>query len=221
MTTPRFPLAIFGGDPVEGLTGAIEYVAGNWTLQNMFHALVQDGVLHVLAEPNVVAASGQKAEFLSGGEIPVPIASSGTTGGTTITIVWKEFGVKVAFVPTIVDTWHTQFGTWGFGPIHPDWDADQVVEIVLTAPPFSLYDGSGPYTVSTYTDGRRYPERRIWLPSNAEILARYDTLDNGFKVVLAHEFFHLAQWNVRLAAGCSVMSFLTNATSASVISRPR
>ena len=104
VTTPRFPLAIFGGAPVEGLTGAIEYVAGNWTLQNMFHALVSDGVLHVLAEPNVVAASGQKALFLSGGEIPVPIASSGTTGGTTITIVWKEFGVKVEFVPTIVDS---------------------------------------------------------------------------------------------------------------------
>jgi len=104
VATPRFPLSVFGGNPVEGLTGAIEYVSGNWRLQNMFHTLVVDGVLHVLAEPNVVAASGQKAEFLSGGEIPVPIASSGTTGGTTITIVWKEFGVKVAFVPTIVDS---------------------------------------------------------------------------------------------------------------------
>jgi pilus assembly protein CpaC len=104
VTTPRFPLSIFGGAPVEGLSGAIQYVTGRWTLQNMFHALVSDGVLHVLAEPNVVAASGQQAEFLSGGEIPVPIASSGTTGGTTITIVWKEFGVKVKFVPTIVDS---------------------------------------------------------------------------------------------------------------------
>jgi pilus assembly protein CpaC len=104
VTTPRFPLTVFGGGPVEGLSGAVQYVTGNWRLQNMFHTLVSDGVLHVLAEPNVVAASGQKAEFLSGGEIPVPIASSGTTGGTTVTIVWKEYGVKVSFVPTIVDS---------------------------------------------------------------------------------------------------------------------
>ena len=58
----------------------------------------------MLAEPNVVAASGQKANFLSGGEIPVPIASSGAQGGTTVTIEWKEFGVKVEFLPTIVDS---------------------------------------------------------------------------------------------------------------------
>ena len=49
-------------------------------------------------------ASGQEANFLSGGEIPVPVASAGVAGGTTITIEWKEFGVKVRFVPTIVDT---------------------------------------------------------------------------------------------------------------------
>jgi pilus assembly protein CpaC len=67
-------------------------------------AMIQNGTLKVLAEPNVVAASGQSASFLSGGEIPVPIASAGTTGGSTITIEWKEFGVSVDFLPTIVDS---------------------------------------------------------------------------------------------------------------------
>jgi pilus assembly protein CpaC len=61
-------------------------------------------VLRVLAEPNVVAASGEEAEFLSGGEIPIPVAVSGAQGGTQITIEWKEFGVKVKFTPTIVDS---------------------------------------------------------------------------------------------------------------------
>lgn len=102
--SPSIPLSVFGGNPVEGLTGAFEYVSGQSTFQAMIQAAMRNGVLTVLAEPNVVAASGQKAEFLSGGEIPVPIASSGTSGGSTITIEWKEFGVKVEFVPTIVDS---------------------------------------------------------------------------------------------------------------------
>lgn len=104
VSTPLNPLAFFGGSAVEGLTGALEYVRGGTKLQTMIHALVSNGVLRVLAEPNVVAASGQEASFLSGGEIPVPVASAGAQGGSTVTIEWKEFGVKVKFVPTIVDT---------------------------------------------------------------------------------------------------------------------
>ena len=102
--TPRIPLSIFGGTGVEGLSAAFRYVTGRDDLQAMVKAMLQNGTLRVLAEPNVVAASGQSASFLSGGEIPVPIASSGTTGGSTITIEWKEFGVKVDFLPTIVDS---------------------------------------------------------------------------------------------------------------------
>lgn len=104
VSTPTIPLALFGGASVEGVTGALQYISGSTTLQTMIRALITNGVLRVLAEPNVVAASGQEAEFLSGGEIPVPIASPGAQGGTSLTIEWKEFGVKVAFVPTIVDS---------------------------------------------------------------------------------------------------------------------
>ena len=111
------------------------------------------------------------------------------------------------FVPTVVETWHTQLGAWGFGPIHPRWDADRVVEVVFTSPPFALHDGLGTYTVSTYDDGSPYPERRIWLLSNDRLLERYDSLENGFKVAFSHEFFHLAQWNVRLSAGQTASSW--------------
>lgn len=102
--TPQIPLSLFGGSAVEGLSMAFRYVTGKSELQAMVKAMMQDGTLRVLAEPNVVAASGQSASFLSGGEIPVPIASSGTTGGSTVTIEWKEFGVRVDFLPTIVDS---------------------------------------------------------------------------------------------------------------------
>lgn len=103
--TPRFPLGLFSGNSVEGASGAFRWITGSGSeFQSLIHAAMSNGILKVLAEPNVVAASGQKAEFLSGGEIPVPIASAGAQGGTTVTIQWKEFGVKVKFVPTIVDS---------------------------------------------------------------------------------------------------------------------
>ena len=102
---PSIPLAIFGGEPVQGASAVFQYVTGDGDVfESMIRAAVSNGVLKVLAEPNVVAASGEEAEFLSGGEIPIPVAVSGAQGGTQITIEWKEFGVKVKFTPTIVDS---------------------------------------------------------------------------------------------------------------------
>ena len=103
ISAPSIPLAIFSG-PTQGVSGAFRYVKGTDDLQVMFKALETDGVLKVLAEPNVIAASGEEANFLAGGEIPIPISVAGVQGGNTITIEWKEYGVKVRFVPTIVDT---------------------------------------------------------------------------------------------------------------------
>ncbi len=105
------------------------------------------------------------------------------------------------FVPIVLAAWRTQFGPWGFGPIHPRWDADRVVEVTFTCPPYALFDGMGTYTISSYADGSPYPERRVWLLSHDEVLERYRSLEDGFKIVVAHEFYHLAQWNVRLSAG--------------------
>lgn len=111
--------------------------------------------------------------------------------------------VEHQFLPIIVDTWNTQFRAWGFGPIHPDWDLDKVVEIFVTDPPFALFDGSGTYTSSVFKDGSPYPERRLWWFSSNTSFQAYDSLENGVKAVFAHEFFHMAQWNVSLSAGCS------------------
>ena len=71
----------------------------------VLRALRNNSMLSVLAEPNLVALSGQKAEFLAGGEFPVPVPqNSGTgTGGTTITIEFKKFGVQLEFVPYVLD----------------------------------------------------------------------------------------------------------------------
>ena len=63
----------------------------------------QDGVIRVLAEPNIMSISGQPASFLSGGKIFIPVAQSSNNGGTTITLEEKEFGVGLKFTPTVLD----------------------------------------------------------------------------------------------------------------------
>ena len=64
-------------------------------------ALQQQNVLQILAEPNLMTASGKEASFLAGGEFPFPVPQSGSGGGTTtITIQFKEFGVRLGFTPT-------------------------------------------------------------------------------------------------------------------------
>ena len=63
----------------------------------------KDGLVRVLAEPNIMAISGQSASFLSGGKIFIPVAQARDNGGTTITLEEKEFGVGLKFSPTVLD----------------------------------------------------------------------------------------------------------------------
>lgn len=65
-------------------------------------ALESKGLVRRLAEPNLVAMSGDSAEFRAGGEIPIPIASTTQAGVPTITVTYKEFGVKLNFTPTVL-----------------------------------------------------------------------------------------------------------------------
>ena len=62
-----------------------------------------DGLVRVLAEPNIMAISGQQASFLSGGKIFIPVSSSNNFGIPTITLEEKEFGIGVKFTPTVLD----------------------------------------------------------------------------------------------------------------------
>ncbi|NHZ83012.1 BON domain-containing protein [Massilia sp. CCM 8695] len=62
----------------------------------------KDGLVRVLAEPNIMAISGQSASFLSGGKIFIPVAQSRDSGGTTVTLEEKEFGIGLKFSPTVL-----------------------------------------------------------------------------------------------------------------------
>jgi pilus assembly protein CpaC len=69
----------------------------------MLRALRRNSVLSILAEPNLVAMSGHHASFLAGGQFPVPVPQ--TSGGiaNSVTIEFKNFGVQLDFVPTVLD----------------------------------------------------------------------------------------------------------------------
>ncbi|SDD14876.1 pilus assembly protein CpaC [Variovorax sp. CF079] len=62
-----------------------------------------DGLVRVLAEPNIMAISGQQASFLSGGKIFIPVSQTQSGGLPTITLEEKEFGIGVKFTPTVLD----------------------------------------------------------------------------------------------------------------------
>ncbi len=88
---------------------AVTLFAGfpNADLQIFVEALQDNQYLRVLSEPTLVAISGEEASFLAGGEFPIPVAQGTTTGGgTSITIEYKEFGVRLRFRPLVLGDGH-------------------------------------------------------------------------------------------------------------------
>lgn len=85
-------------------------VAGNFGLGDgditiLLDALETRGVIRTLAEPTLVAMSGDTANFLAGGEFPIPVAQSSSgsdVGVPTITVAFKQFGVGLSFTPTLL-----------------------------------------------------------------------------------------------------------------------
>lgn len=87
-------------------------------------------VLQILAEPNITTLSGEKANFLAGGEFPFPVVQASSTGATSITIQFRSYGVKVEFTPVV--------------------NADGTVELKV-APEVSALDFTNAVTISGYT----------------------------------------------------------------------
>ncbi len=68
----------------------------------MIQALETKGILQVLAEPNLLAENGKQASFLAGGEVPYPVFQGSSSGAGAITVQFREFGVRLNFIPTIM-----------------------------------------------------------------------------------------------------------------------
>ena len=83
---------------VQTVTSNVPCASPN-NIQGMVKALEQVGLVHMLAEPNLVAVSGETAKFLAGGEFPVP---SGRDSQGNISITFKQFGVGLSFTPVVM-----------------------------------------------------------------------------------------------------------------------
>ena len=87
------------------LTG-IPFFSSSFTRSNFtlfFDALETKGLVKTLAEPNLMALSGETASFLAGGEFPIPSVESIGEGGTEQSVEFKEFGIALAFTPTVLE----------------------------------------------------------------------------------------------------------------------
>ena len=119
----KFQGAIGGGAAVSGsgrpTLGAIadsfgiltrDFRALGLNFTGILDALERKGAITTLAEPTLVALSGETASFLAGGEFPIPVANSSSGGGggddragsQAITVEFKPFGVSLAFTPTVL-----------------------------------------------------------------------------------------------------------------------
>jgi len=111
VSTGQFnPLGVspaIGGQPAQIINpGGAQILAlnpGNEPFGVSLQALITQGVVQVLAQPNLLAMDGKQASFLAGGEYPYPVVQ-GVTGGAgfgAVTIMFKEYGIRLNFIPTV------------------------------------------------------------------------------------------------------------------------
>lgn len=89
----------FGQDYVNPITGGKTFgnLGGYSAVNAQLNALIKNGTAKVLSQPNMVTLSGDKAEILVGGQIPVPISAK----DGQITVEWKDYGIKLAISPEV------------------------------------------------------------------------------------------------------------------------
>ena len=95
------------GNPQTVINPAVSVFGSGQANQTSFEyfvsALRTNNLLRVLAEPNLVVKSGSQGSFLAGGEFPVPVPQTGGGGGNTaITVEYKQFGVRLDFMPVVL-----------------------------------------------------------------------------------------------------------------------
>lgn len=96
-----FEIGAIGNNAVPTSSGGNLELGGNidgFKFDVVIEALKRNGIVKILAEPNLTAVSGQTASFLAGGEIPIPVPQS----ADTVTVEYKPFGVSLNFTPTIL-----------------------------------------------------------------------------------------------------------------------
>ncbi|MCK5349912.1 MAG: type II and III secretion system protein family protein, partial [Desulfobacula sp.] len=91
-------LSNFGASVTPAFDGLLQYTGGDTTWSMLINALKNNGLIRILAEPNLVALSGHTASFLAGGEYPIPVPNE-----DGITVSFKKFGVGISFTPNVLN----------------------------------------------------------------------------------------------------------------------
>ena len=94
----------FSGNSTSAPFGTVlaNLVNGGTNIDVMLTALESKGLVKSLAEPDLIALSGDSASFLAGGEMPVPVVQSNAGSAPTVTVDYKPFGVQLTFMPTVL-----------------------------------------------------------------------------------------------------------------------
>ncbi|MEJ0062568.1 MAG: type II and III secretion system protein family protein [Alphaproteobacteria bacterium] len=107
LLTGRPPVTAFGNfvrnvstDTLSSIGIGYKNNSGSVNISGLVDALEQEGLVTILAEPNLTASSGRTANFLAGGEFPIPISQ----GNQQISVEFKRFGVSVDFTPIVLDS---------------------------------------------------------------------------------------------------------------------
>jgi pilus assembly protein CpaC len=95
---PHYAVGPLGILTSSALNAYFRFNSGSATWTGLIDALKEDGMVKILAEPTLIAISGDKANFLAGGEFPVPVPQ----GDGDITIEYKKYGVSLAFTPLVL-----------------------------------------------------------------------------------------------------------------------
>lgn len=104
LLTGRAPVSSFGNFNRDTSTSSLDSLGVGYTngssvnISTLLDALQGEGLISILAEPNLTTVSGEPANFLAGGEFPVPVSQS----LQQITIEWKRFGVSIDFTPIVL-----------------------------------------------------------------------------------------------------------------------
>ncbi|MGE4351682.1 MAG: pilus assembly protein N-terminal domain-containing protein [Bdellovibrionales bacterium] len=93
----EYTRSVVGTDTNDAIAGSFNN--NHFSVNAMIDTLAKNGLVTILAEPSLTAMSGETASFLAGGEFPIPVPQS----SDTITIEWKQYGVSLAFTPTIIN----------------------------------------------------------------------------------------------------------------------
>jgi len=101
VTPPGFLASVVGQGSPDFIFSGVDFFlsSGQRDYAGLVRALAERNLFRTLAKPNLVTESGKEAQFLSGGEFPIPVSQS--LG--TVTLEYKEFGVGLVFTPVVVD----------------------------------------------------------------------------------------------------------------------